>query len=286
MAQTQLEKSCVAIKNLEEIITTKQALIKSLKQQIEFEEEELLQVKNRCTIMRNQSKKIAPRGNIETIQAAVDGFLARKKLRSLDMEECTDDESWRSRPKIQCWPCGRFHPKRLYCAECASAVKNNKQVAFGYKAEGDEEEVEHSVASKITPIPVAITHTPKNSKNYKDVVANQDKIKYYFDDQGVDAKHIKIGAHFYSRPNNKKGFIYQGLVSEISSTHQDNEEGRKFCYLKVDKTVKSSIGELNPGDKVPEISPGGRGSTKFMRDAAHFSGITPLKKAYFHGILH
>jgi len=207
MAQTQLEKNCDTIKNLEGIIKTKQDIIHSLKQNIEFEEKELLQAINRCTIMRNLTKKI-------------------------------------------------------------------------------EEENKIKISSKITPIPVAITHTPKNSKNYLDVVANQDAIKYYFDDQGVDAKHIKIGAHFYSRPNNKKGFIYQGLVSEISSTHQDDEEGRKFCYLKVDKTVKSSIGELNPGDKVPEISPGGRGSTKFMRDAAHFSGITPLKKAYFHGILH
>ena len=207
MAQTHLEKNGVEIKNLEGIINNKQALINSLKQKIEFEEEELLKAINLWTIKRNQSKKI-------------------------------------------------------------------------------EEAKKIPISSKINPIPVAITHTPKNSKNYQDVVTNQNAIKYYFDDQGVDAKHIKIGAHFYSRPNNKKGFIYQGLVSEISSTHQDNEEGRKFCYLKVDKTVKSSIGELNPGDKVPEISPGGRGSTKFMRDAAHFSGITPLKKAYFHGIMH
>lgn len=219
MAQTQLEKICDSVKNLAEnsararlmslegIIKTKQALINSLKQRIEFEEEELLQVKNRCTIIRNQSKKI-------------------------------------------------------------------------------EEEKKNPISSKITPIPVAITHTPKNSKNYQDDVANQDAIKYYFDDQGIDAKHIKIGAHFYSRPNNKKGFIYQGVVSEISATHQDDDGVRKFCYLKVDNTVKSSIGELNPGDKVPEISPGGRGSTKYMRDAAHFSGITPLKKAYFHGIMY
>ena len=138
----------------------------------------------------------------------------------------------------------------------------------------------------LKPIPVAITHTPKNSKNYQDEVTNQEAIKYYFDDQGIDAKYIEIGAHFYSRPNNKQGFIYQGIVSEISATHHDEDGIRKYCYLKIDNTVKSSIGELNPGDKVPEISPGGRGSTKYMRDAAHFAGITPLKKAYFHGIMH
>ena len=226
MAQTQLEKICDSVNNLEGIIKTKQALINSLKQQLEFEEEELLQAKNSCTIIKRSSVWIS------------------------------------------------------------ASPRQRAVVVEGLSSKKIEEEKKNPISSKITPIPVAITHTPKNSKNYQDEVANQDAIKYYFDDQGIDAKQIKLGAHFYSRPNNKKGFIYQGVVSEISATHQDDDGVRKFYYLKVDKTVKSNIGELNPGDKVPEISPGGRGSTKYMRDAAHFSGITPLKKGYFRGIMY
>lgn len=138
----------------------------------------------------------------------------------------------------------------------------------------------------IRKMPIAITHTPNNSKNYLDDVNNKDSIKYYFDDQGVDAKQIKVGAHFYSRTNKKKAFKFCGIVIEISETQQDNNDGRKFCYIKIDNNINSSIGDLKPGTEVPEYSPGGRGSTRYMRDAAYYSGITPLKKAYFHGILY
>ena len=148
-----------------------------------------------------------------------------------------------------------------------------------------KEELDGNNSQKIVPIPVALTHTPKNSKNYLDEV-NNEKIKYYHDDKGYDAKFIKIGAHFYSRENNSKGFIFRGLVSYISTTLTDESNNRKFCYIKLDKNGKSKVGDLKPGDSVPNISPGGRGSTKYMRDAANFSGITPLKNGYFRGIIH
>jgi len=130
----------------------------------------------------------------------------------------------------------------------------------------------YNFQNRLQRISIAVCSSSSNSKAYNNNIIDSDNnIKYFCDDHSKDFKYIQIGAHFYHR-NNNKSFLFKGIIKTISSLQYDTTCSRQFYYFQLDPYL-SSLNNLKPGQIVPQIHPGGRGSARYNRDAASDANI-------------
>ena len=131
------------------------------------------------------------------------------------------------------------------------------------------------------PLPICLLQ-------YKDIHLGDNLYKYYTSTQGRDTHYIQQGAHFFTR-DDKKSYIYRGIVQSILSIGKDIHEDKPIVFKIIQILPIPSLRNLAPGEKVPKFNPNpnrGRGQCAYNRDAAYHSGIDILNTTPFRGILY
>ena len=116
----------------------------------------------------------------------------------------------------------------------------------------------------------------KNS-DYDDQCLGFNKYGYCADLDGQNEDKICVGAHYYEREKTGS-FIYKGIVSDI--------ERKNDIYYILTLIEIPSLGLIEAGSEVPKVSPGGRGSYRYMYDVCKCSGIGKLNTSPTRGILY
>lgn len=111
---------------------------------------------------------------------------------------------------------------------------------------------------------------------YDDISLGQNKYGYCADLDSKNEAKICLGAHYYER---KKAcpFIYKGIVSNI----ERNNDMYILTLIKI-----PSLGMIEADTEVPKVTPGGRGSYRYMYDVCKCSDIKHLNTSPTRGILY